>query len=42
MQTAPAPALPLDGAGRPIDLAAARVLLAPLTAQERLRWALDT
>ena len=42
MQTVSAPALPPDGAGRPIDLAAARVLLAPLTAQERLRWALDT
>lgn len=42
MQTAPALALPLDGAGRPIDLNAARALLAPLSAQERLRWAQNT
>ena len=42
MVSAPAPTLPTDGAGRPIDLVAARALLAPLTAQERLRWAQDT
>ena len=42
MQTAPAPALPLDGADRPIDLDAARALLAPLSAQERLGWAQNT
>ncbi len=42
MQTAPVPTLPPDGAGQPIDLAATRELLAPLTAQERLRWAQDT
>ena len=42
MQTASAPTLPPDGAGQPIDLAATRQRLAPLTAQERLRWAQDT
>jgi len=42
MQMVSAPALPPDGAGRPIDLVAARALLAPLTAQERLRWGQDT
>jgi len=42
MQTASAPTLPFDGAGQPIDLAATRQHLAPLSAQERLRWAQDT
>jgi phosphoadenosine phosphosulfate reductase len=44
MQTAPAPAttLPPDGSGRPLDLAAVREWLAPLSAQERLRWAQHT
>ena len=42
MQTAPVPALSPDGAGRPIDLDAARALLAPLSAQERLGWAQNT
>jgi len=42
MQTASAPTLPPDGAGRTIDLAAVREQLAPLSAQERLRWAQET
>lgn len=42
MQTVTAPPLPPDVTGRPVDLAAARELLAPLSAQERLRWAQDT
>ena len=42
MQTASAPTLPPDGAGRAIDLAAVREQLAPLSAQERLRWAQET
>lgn len=42
MQTALVPTLPPDGAGQPIDLTATRLRLAPLTAQERLRWAHDT
>ncbi len=42
MQTAPAPTLPPDGAGRPIDLVAVRQRLAQLPAQEQLRWALQT
>lgn len=42
MQTATAPTLPPDCVGRSIDVAAARRHLAPLTAQERLRWAQET
>lgn len=42
MQTVIAPTLPPDGAGQPIDLAATRQLLTPLSAQQRLRWAQDT
>jgi len=34
--------LPADRCGQPIDLPAARTLLEPLSAQERLAWALDT
>jgi len=42
MQMAQVPALSPDGSGRPIDLDAARALLAPLSAQERLSWAQNT
>jgi phosphoadenosine phosphosulfate reductase len=42
MQTASAPSFPPDCAGRSIDLAAVREQLAPLSAQERLRWAQET
>jgi phosphoadenosine phosphosulfate reductase len=42
MQTATAPTLPPDCAGRAIDLAAVREQLTPLSAQERLRWAQET
>ena len=42
MQSASAPTLPPDCAGRSIDLAAVREQLAPLPAQERLRWAQET
>jgi len=42
MQTATAPTLPTDCAGRAIDLAAVREQLTPLSAQERLRWAQET
>ncbi|CAK6690078.1 MULTISPECIES: phosphoadenylyl-sulfate reductase [unclassified Synechococcus] len=41
MVTAPAATLPVDMAGRSIDLAAARADLDPLKAQERLQWAFD-
>ena len=42
MQSASASTLPPDCAGRSIDLAAVREQLAPLPAQERLRWAQET
>ena len=42
MVTTPAPTYPCDRAGAPIDLAAGRRLLEPLTPQERLAWAQQT
>jgi phosphoadenosine phosphosulfate reductase len=42
MLSAPSPTLPADCQGRPLDLAAARELLTPLSPQERLAWARST
>ena len=39
MLSAPAATLPCDRRGEPVDLEAARTLLTPLSAQERLAWA---
>ena len=42
MLSAPAASLPRDRHGEPVDLEAARALLTPLSAQERLAWAQNT
>lgn len=39
MLSAPAASLPCDRRGEPVDLEAARTLLTPVSAQERLAWA---